>query len=84
MASGLAIVATSTGGTPELVGDCGLLVPREDPVAMADAIELLVEDGHRRESLAAAARARSEGFTWSSTWSHLVGTAQDLTTGARE
>ena len=36
---GRAIVATSVGGLPELVGsDCGRLVPPEDPGALADAI----------------------------------------------
>jgi len=44
MASGLPVVATQVGGLAELVQDGvnGLLVPPEDPSALADAIETLV------------------------------------------
>lgn len=71
MASGLAMVATATGGTPELVGDAGLLVPRESPDAMADAVESLLRDGPARARRAAAARRRAESFTWARTWAAL-------------
>ena len=40
LASGLPVVSTTVGGIPELVDDrSGRLVPPEDPVALADAIE---------------------------------------------
>ena len=41
MASGLPVVATNVGGNPDLVvdGETGLLVPRENPEAMASALE---------------------------------------------
>jgi glycosyltransferase involved in cell wall biosynthesis len=58
MASGLAIVATSVGGTPEQIDDntTGLLVPPGDPERLAAALSRLLQDGGLRSRLAAAAR----------------------------
>jgi glycosyltransferase involved in cell wall biosynthesis len=57
MAAGRPIVATSVGGTPELIGtDRGLLVPPADAVALADAIERLLLDRELAATLGAAAR----------------------------
>jgi glycosyltransferase involved in cell wall biosynthesis len=39
IASGCPVVAARTGGLPEAVDDCGLLVPPEDAEALADAVE---------------------------------------------
>jgi len=45
MAYGIPVVATSTGGTPELVKPgTGLLVPPADPLALANALQILLED----------------------------------------
>jgi glycosyltransferase involved in cell wall biosynthesis len=66
MASGTAIVATNTGGTPELVRDGteGLLVPPRDPAALAGAVRRLVQDPPLRESLGRAGVVRvEESFT---------------------
>jgi glycosyltransferase involved in cell wall biosynthesis len=62
MAAGRPLVATSVGGTPELVKDGvhGLLVPPEDPPALAAAILELLRDPARARGMAAAARARIE------------------------
>lgn len=64
MASGRAIVATNSGGTPEIVRDEseGLLVPPRDPGALAAAIRRLVEDPALRERFGGAGvvRARQE------------------------
>jgi glycosyltransferase involved in cell wall biosynthesis len=62
MASGTAVVATNTGGTPELVRDGreGLLVPPRDPEALAGAVRRLVQDRALRESLGRAGVARVE------------------------
>jgi glycosyltransferase involved in cell wall biosynthesis len=56
---GKAVVATSVGGVPELVedGKNGILVPSENPKALADAIVQFMEDPVRRESLGEAARS---------------------------
>jgi glycosyltransferase involved in cell wall biosynthesis len=64
MASGTAIVATNTGGTPEIVRHDheGLLVPPRDPSALAGAIDALIREPGRRARLgeAGVARVRAE------------------------
>lgn len=66
MACGRAIVATRTGGIPEVVEDgvTGRLVPPRDHRAMAAAIVELLRDPARRRQMGAAGRARVvERFT---------------------
>ena len=60
MASGLPVVATDVGGNNELVqeGVTGLLVPRAQPMAMAEALLKYVNSGELRTQHGAAARAR--------------------------
>jgi glycosyltransferase involved in cell wall biosynthesis len=57
-ASGTAIVATSVGGTSEILtdGESGLLVPPDDPVALAKAIARVAGDEELRRRLGQAAR----------------------------
>jgi glycosyltransferase involved in cell wall biosynthesis len=58
-ACGLPVVATRTGGNPDLVeGDCGMLVPVRDPVAIAKAVGMLLGNLELRKNMGAAARAR--------------------------
>lgn len=67
MAAGLPVVATRSGGIPGIVQHerTGLLVSRNDPQAMADAIVALLDDPDRRRALGRAGRARVESlFTW--------------------
>jgi glycosyltransferase involved in cell wall biosynthesis len=72
MGSGLAVVATASGGMPELLGRAGLLVPREDAVALAEALGQLLDDPGRRAELGRAARARAEELSWAGTWAGLA------------
>ncbi len=60
MASGTAVVATDSGGTPEIVRDGreGLLVPPRDAAALARAVGALVDDRALRARLGAAGVAR--------------------------
>jgi glycosyltransferase involved in cell wall biosynthesis len=63
MASGLAIVATRIEGvTTDAIeeGESGLLVPPDDPTALAPRLELLAGDAALRRRLGAAARKRAE------------------------
>jgi glycosyltransferase involved in cell wall biosynthesis len=59
MSAGLPVVTTAVAGIPELVrnGETGLLVPPDDPVALAAALARLLEDRLLRDRLAAAGRA---------------------------
>jgi glycosyltransferase involved in cell wall biosynthesis len=60
MAAGLPAVATSVGGIPEIVDDgrTGLLIRRDDPVELADALCRLMSDEPLAAALGAAARQR--------------------------
>ena len=62
MAAGLPVVSTCVSGIPELVEDgrTGLLVGPKDPAALADAIERLLSDPAKSQSLAVAARRKME------------------------
>jgi glycosyltransferase involved in cell wall biosynthesis len=61
MASGVAVVATSVGGSPDALahGACGRLVPPADSARLASAIVSLLRERAERERLAAAARSRT-------------------------
>jgi glycosyltransferase involved in cell wall biosynthesis/predicted metal-dependent phosphoesterase TrpH len=65
-ASGLPVIAAAAGGALELVegGETGMLVPPDDPAALADAVRSLARHPHRRALLAAAARTRALEHTW--------------------
>ncbi len=68
MACGVALVATTGGALPEVVGDdgeTGLLVAPDDPGALAQAIGRVLDDAELRRKLGAAGRERVLGrFTW--------------------
>jgi glycosyltransferase involved in cell wall biosynthesis len=68
MACGVALVATTGGALPEVVGregETGLLVPPNDPGALAAAITRLLDDPELRARLGEAGRRRVlHRFTW--------------------
>ncbi len=93
MACGVALVATTGGALPEVVGQdgvTGLLVPPDDPGALAVGIGRLLDDEELRSRLGAAGRARVLGrFTWQVTatgtaaeYRALLGTAGATRSGA--
>jgi glycosyltransferase involved in cell wall biosynthesis len=57
MASGVATVASRTGGIPEIAGDGVILVPPDDPEALAAELSVLVTDATLRTDLGRRARA---------------------------
>jgi glycosyltransferase involved in cell wall biosynthesis len=62
MSAGLPIVATTVGGSPEVVcdGRTGMLVPPADAAALTRALSGLLVDADRRRALGAAGRRRVE------------------------
>jgi glycosyltransferase involved in cell wall biosynthesis len=68
MASSRPVVATTTGGIPDMItdGENGLLVPPGDQGKLAGAMDRLLNDADLRARLAAGATERVRGFTASS------------------
>ena len=69
MASGRPLVTTRHGGIPEFVdeGKTALLVPENDPAALADAIERLLTDDALAMRMAAAGPEWAARFDWGNT-----------------
>jgi glycosyltransferase involved in cell wall biosynthesis len=73
MACGVAVVSTTGGALPEVVGDAGIQVPVKDSAAIARAVAVLLDDDDKREKLAAAGRSRIETmFCWTRAASQMV------------
>ena len=72
MASGLAIVASRTGGTAEIVSDAGLLFERDDVAGLAAHLARLLSDPELRADYGRLARSRAEKFSWDETWLRLA------------
>lgn len=73
MAFGLPTVSTANGFPSVFAhGENILLVPRSDPISLADAIEELIDKKDLRERLSVNARALSKEFCWEK-----IGTATD-------
>jgi alpha-maltose-1-phosphate synthase len=67
MACETAVVASRVGGIPEVVSDgvTGLLVPPDDPAALADALNALLRDPGRAAAMGLAGRERAvTEFSW--------------------
>jgi len=87
---GRPVVATRIGGLPEVVrdGETGLLVPADDPRALADAVIRLLEDPQLAAALGAAGRADARArflmtaFTAALADAVLPGPAESLPTAA--
>jgi glycosyltransferase involved in cell wall biosynthesis len=74
MAAGLPVVATRTGGIPEIVadGETGLLVERGDIAGLTQAILALLDDPGRRHRMGMAGRERAgRMYTWANVASRL-------------
>jgi alpha-maltose-1-phosphate synthase len=67
MACSTAVVASRVGGIPEVVaeGATGLLVPPDDPAALADAMNALLRNPGRADAMGRAGRLRAvDEFSW--------------------
>ena len=82
MACGTAVVASRVGGIPEVVsdGETGLLVPPDDPAALAAALNALVSDPGRAGAMGAAGRKRAAAeFGWDAIAAQTVALYTELT-----
>lgn len=82
MAAELPVVASRIGGLPEVIehGKTGLLVPPDEPSALADAVIHLLEDENLRRSMGKAGRKRAlQNFTWEKIAQDLMHHCQELT-----
>jgi glycosyltransferase involved in cell wall biosynthesis len=64
MSYGKPVVASNSGGLPEVVGNGGLIVPAKDPERLAEAINTLLRDDPLRHDLGVKAKARAAQYDW--------------------
>jgi glycosyltransferase involved in cell wall biosynthesis len=64
MACGTAVIASTAGALPEIVGSAGILLSPDDAGAWSQAMLELAGDGALQRRLIAAGSARSAEFTW--------------------
>ncbi len=65
MACGVPVVASDTGALPDVVGEAGLLVPPDDPDALAVCLETLLKDEPARRELARRGAEQARHASWS-------------------
>lgn len=64
LACGLPLILTDTGGTRELAGDTALIIPKQDPTAIASAISTFLHDSSLQQAAAQESRERAQLFRW--------------------
>jgi glycosyltransferase involved in cell wall biosynthesis len=66
MACGVCVVSTNVGGIPKLIKDQqeALLVPPDDPKAMADAVRKILTNAELASRISKAGRTKVEDFDW--------------------
>jgi glycosyltransferase involved in cell wall biosynthesis len=67
MACGTAVIASTAGALPEIVGTAGILLSPDDAGAWSQAMLELASDGALQRRLIAAGQGRSAEFSWNST-----------------
>lgn len=86
MACGLPVVATRVGGMKFTIeeGISGLLVPRQDVSAMADALARVIGDPDLRSTLQVGARQAAIRFSWHTVGAAVLNLYERLVDGERE
>jgi glycosyltransferase involved in cell wall biosynthesis len=80
LASGVPVISTDVGGIPCLVehGKTALLVPVQNPQAMADGVVLLLDDPSMRDKLRQAGLEAVRQYAWANIRDRLLGVYQDV------
>jgi glycosyltransferase involved in cell wall biosynthesis len=64
MGNATPVIASTVGAIPEYLKGAGLLVPKNDPEALADAMTELLDDVSLRHRFSREARKKAEAFSW--------------------
>ena len=79
IAAGRPVIATAFPHAIELLGSgAGIVVPHADPVALADAIRLILSDDDALTSMAAEARRLAPSLSWSAVARQYIDLTDDL------
>ena len=78
MAYGLPVIVTSNCGEVVTDGVDGLIVPASDPMALAEAIQLLIQDPEKLRSMSVAAKIKVAEFSLAGLGKHLEGIERKL------
>jgi glycosyltransferase involved in cell wall biosynthesis len=86
MSCGKPVIATTPGGHTDMVvqDETGLLVPRGDVEALAEAMRTLIADPALRLRLGEAARLRARRFTADVSFPRIAQLYEELVTGSRQ
>jgi glycosyltransferase involved in cell wall biosynthesis len=84
MACGVPVVASTTGGLRESVGDAAVLVDPLDEEALASALQRVVDDSVLRASLRERGLAHAARFTWEATAGGLLAAVIRAAGGLRD
>ena len=71
MATGLATIASDTGGSPEIIADAGWLFERNNAADLAQKIAPLLANEALRREFGERARVRAQYFSWHNSWNAL-------------
>ena len=85
MACGVPVIATTAGALPEVVkqGETGILVPPQDPHALAGAIKQLLADESMRRRMGGEGRKRVERhFSWAEAARQMIQVYEEVLSGA--
>jgi glycosyltransferase involved in cell wall biosynthesis len=78
LAAGMAIISSDAGGSPEVVGDAGVLVKPRDTGAIRDSVLRLTQSSQERIRLSEAALVRVRQFSWESIADRYVACYRDV------
>lgn len=87
LSCGTPIVGTNVGGIPEIVIDeiTGLLVPLNDPIGLANAVQRLLEDKDLRDRCGKEGRVLIEqSFSWKAIAKRLCGIYEEMISSERK